>query len=85
MQLNCNCCFADDPAQHSVGADGERSRQRRRSATDAAYPLRVHIGPRSMYHLMEICGEFVGSQRADVGIGPYKVQYMNKTGRVFRK
>ena len=32
-----------------------------------------------------ICGEFVGSQRADVGIGPYKVQYMNKTGRVFRK
>ena len=33
----------------------------------------------------KICGEFVGSQRADVGIGPYKVQYMNKTGRVFRK
>ena len=28
-----------------VVADGERSRQRRRSATDAAYPLRVHIGP----------------------------------------
>ena len=28
-----------------LGADGERSRQRRRSATDAAYPLRVHIGP----------------------------------------
>ena len=28
-----------------VGADGERSRQRRRSATDAAHPLRVHIGP----------------------------------------
>ena len=30
---------------HLVGADGERSRQRRRSATDAAHPLRVHIGP----------------------------------------
>ena len=53
---------------------------------------------------MGICGEFVGSQRADVhpqgvgrirsapssltaalAIGPYRVQYMNKTGRVFRK
>ena len=34
---------------------------------------------------MEICGEFVGSQRADVGIGPYKVKCMNKIGRVFRK
>ena len=30
---------------HVCRADGERSRQRRRSATDAAYPLRVHIGP----------------------------------------
>ena len=36
-----------DSARQFVGADGERSRQRRRSATDAAYPLRVHIGPRS--------------------------------------
>ena len=35
--------------------------------------------------LTEICGEFVGSQRADVGIGPYKVQCMNTIGRVFRK
>ena len=29
-----------------------------------------------------ILDTFVG---ADVGIGPYRVQYMNKTGRVFRK
>ena len=36
---------ADHSAQQFVGADGERSRQRRRSATDAAHPLRVHIGP----------------------------------------
>ena len=42
---------ADDPVRPVrlsytfVGADGERSRQRRRSATDAAHPLRVHIGP----------------------------------------
>ncbi len=34
-----------DIAYRSVGADGERSRQRQRSATDAAHPLRVHIGP----------------------------------------
>ena len=33
-----------------VGADGERSRQRRRSATDAAHPLRVHIGPLVRIH-----------------------------------
>ena len=33
-----------------VGADGERSRRRRRSATDAAYPLRVHIGPANIAH-----------------------------------
>ena len=52
------CCgnssaSADSPIVHSiyillymfVGADGERSRRRRRSATDAAYPSRVHIGP----------------------------------------
>ena len=39
-----------DVAQHVVGADGERSRQRRRSATDAAYPLRVHIGPANIWH-----------------------------------
>ena len=50
MQLNCNCCFADDPARLSVGADGERSRQRQRSATDAAYPFRVHIGPSIRFH-----------------------------------
>ena len=42
---------ADDPVRPVrlsytfVGADGERSRQRRRSATDAAHPLRVRIGP----------------------------------------
>ena len=36
---------ADNSARQFVGADGERSRQRRRSATDAAHPLRVHIGP----------------------------------------
>ena len=28
----------------------------------------------------EICGEFVGSQRADVGIGPYRVLCMNEIG-----
>ncbi len=39
-----------DVTQHVVGADGERSRQRRRSATDAAYPLRVHIGPANIVH-----------------------------------
>ena len=37
-------------AQHVVGTDGERSRQRRRSATDAAYPLRVHIGSANIWH-----------------------------------
>ena len=36
-----------------VGADGERSRQRRRSATDAAHPLWVHIGPRSAHRFYE--------------------------------
>ena len=39
-----------DSARQFVGADGERSRQRRRSATDAAYPLRVHIGPANIWH-----------------------------------
>ena len=43
-----SACY--DSAQHVVGADGERSRQRRRSATDAAYPLRVHIGPANIWH-----------------------------------
>ena len=38
-----------DSARQFVGADGERSRQRRRSATDAAHPLRVHIGPLFRY------------------------------------
>ena len=47
---------ADDPVRPVrlsytfVGADGERSRQRRRSATDAAYPLRVHIGPANIWN-----------------------------------
>ena len=40
-----SCRSSGSSALHLVGADGERSRQRRRSATDAAYPLRVHIGP----------------------------------------
>ena len=39
----------------------------------------VHTG------FAKIRGEFVGSQRADVGIGPYKVQCMNEIGRAFRK
>ena len=39
----------------------------------------VHAG------FTEICGEFVGSQRADVGIGPYKMLCMSTTRRVFRK
>ena len=47
---------ADDPVRPVrlsytfVGDDGERSRQRRRSATDAAHPLRVHIGPFVRFH-----------------------------------
>ena len=49
MLQRCSRCFADDSAQQFVGADGERSRQRRRSATDAAHPLRVHIGPLFRY------------------------------------
>ena len=39
----------------------------------------VHAG------FTEICGEFVGFQRADVGIGPYNMLCRIVTGRVFRK
>ena len=39
----------------------------------------VHTG------FTEICGEFVGSQRADVGISPYNMLCNIVIGRVFRK
>ena len=35
--------------------------------------LPVHIGPADYTVFTEIFGEFVTSQRADVGIGPYRV------------
>ena len=34
---------------------------------------------------LQISVKMVHTARADVGIGPYKVQCMNKIGRVFRK
>ena len=33
----------------------------------------------------DICGEFVRSQRADVGIGPYNMLCKIVTSQVFRK
>ena len=33
----------------------------------------AHIGPAECTFFTEICGEFATSQRADVGIGPYRV------------
>ena len=35
------------------------------------YRLPVHIAPVDCTVFTEICGEFVTTQRADVGIGPY--------------
>ena len=35
--------------------------------------LPVHIGPAECTVFTEICGEFVTSKWADVGIGPYNV------------
>ena len=69
-----------------VGADGERSRQRQRSATDAAHPLRVHIGPfGEPANSPQISMKTVRTARADVGIGPYNMLCNIVIGRVFRK
>ena len=44
--------------------------------------LPVHIGPADYTVFTEIFGEFVTSQRADVGIGPYN--HMRKCIRIRR-
>ena len=46
----------------------------------------AHIGPADCAVFTEICGEFVTSQRADVGIGPYKQvgSYGTNLPKVFR-
>ena len=52
---------------------------------DAAHPLRVHIGPLGTDEFVADFRKNGAHARADVGIGPYKVQCMNKIGQVFRK
>ena len=71
--------------REGVGADAERSRWQLCCLTDAACPLRVHIGPAGCTVFTEICGEFATSGRADRVVGPYNAysRYRTLQGQAF--
>ena len=71
--------------QPRVGGDAERSRSRRRSVTDAACPLRVHIAPAEKYPKYGNLRRIRWCPRADRGVRPYEMVRFPKRADVLNR